>query len=203
MPDTGNTLRARSRRLLTALAWWLAALYALDRTLKLLAVHRFLRRPHPTAPATWPSVTLLQPITRGASDLPTALTRRAALAYPGQLQHILICDAGDDTTISVCRAWLAAHPDLPAGQYLNIDTKRRVHPTLGPIEFQLRGATIRRTSAPQMLWHFDKAAALARDLDGEARTRFTALLRRVCGEQAMAIRLARPIGRQDYVLALV
>ncbi|WP_207004510.1 glutathione S-transferase family protein [Trinickia mobilis] len=99
-------------------------------------------------------------------------------------------------------AWLAAYPDLPAGQFVTTDTKRRVHPTLGPIEFKLRGVTIRRSSAPQMLWHFDKAAALARDLDGEARTRFTALLRRVGGEEAMAISLARPIVRNDYLLAV-
>ena len=108
------------RRFLTAIAWCLAALYALDRGLKLLAVHRFLRRPPPAAPASWPSVTLLQPITRGASDLPTALARRAALNYQGHLQHILICDAGDDTTIPLCRSWLAAHPEIDA-QLLTLD----------------------------------------------------------------------------------
>lgn len=120
MPRTGTTLLARVRRFLTTFAWWLAALYALDRALKLLAVHRFLRRAQPTAPAAWPSVTLLQPITRGASDLPTALARRAALAYQGRLQHILICDAGDGTTVAVCRSWLAAHPTLDA-QLLLVD----------------------------------------------------------------------------------
>lgn len=99
-------------------------------------------------------------------------------------------------------AWLAAHPDLPAGQFLDTDAKRRVHPTLGPIEFKLRGVTIRRSSAPQMLWHFDKAAALARELDGEARTRFAALLRRIGGEEALAISLGRPIVRNDYLLAV-
>lgn len=99
-------------------------------------------------------------------------------------------------------AWLAANPELPAGHPVNADAKRRVHPTLGPIEYRLRGSTIRRNSAPQTLWHFDKAAELARALEGDARQRFDALLGRVGGGEAMAIRLARPIVRQDYVLAL-
>jgi ceramide glucosyltransferase len=126
MPRTGLTLRTRIRRPLTALAWGLAALYACDRGFKLLAVHRFLRRPQPAASATWPSVTLLQPITRGASDLPAALAGRAALTYQGQLQHILICDAGDDTTMRSCHAWLAAHPALDA-QLLLVDAGTTPH----------------------------------------------------------------------------
>ena len=100
------------------LAWALAALYAIDRLLKLLAVHRFLRRPLPPAPQSWPSVTLLQPLTRGASDLPTALARRAALTCRGHLQHILICDVADAATISHCRSWLATHPNLAANLIL-------------------------------------------------------------------------------------
>lgn len=98
--------------------------------------------------------------------------------------------------------WLAANAGLPAGHPLNVDAKRRVHPTLGQIEFPLRGITIKRSSAPQMLWHFEQAAEQARALTGDAATRFAALLRRVGGESALAIRLQRPIVRQDYVLAL-
>lgn len=99
-------------------------------------------------------------------------------------------------------AWLAAQPERPAGHPVNLDNKRRVHPTLGPIEYPLRGVTIRRSSTPQALWHFDKAAALARALGGAECERFAALMQRVGGEPAMAIQLARPIVRQDYVLAL-
>lgn len=98
--------------------------------------------------------------------------------------------------------WLAAHPEMPAGQLVCLDGKRRVHPTLGPIEYPLRGITIRRNSAPQTLWHFEKAAALARELSGVFRDRFSALMRRVGGEEAMSIRLDRPIVRNDYVLVV-
>lgn len=100
------------RQRLNRLAWALAALYALDRLLKLVAVHHFWRRPAPPALAQWPSVSLLQPITRGASDLRGALACRAALQYTGHLQHILICDRDDTATISLCRAWAANHPTL-------------------------------------------------------------------------------------------
>lgn len=97
---------------LKRLAWSLAALYAADRLLKLWAVDRFLRRPVPAAPVQWPSVTLLQPLTRGASDLRGALACRAAQTYPGDLQHLLICDAMDQPTLATCRHWAANHPAL-------------------------------------------------------------------------------------------
>ena len=65
------------------------------------SVHRFLRRPTPPAPQTWPSVTLLQPAhprrQRSARRPPPP---PAGLAYRGHLQHILICDVGDGATIS-------------------------------------------------------------------------------------------------------
>jgi ceramide glucosyltransferase len=116
-----STLNRRAGSRLQVAAWWLAAVYALDRVLKLLAVHRFFRRPpHPPAPparpaatqAAWPAVSLLQPITRGASDLPSALACRAALTYPGRIQHLLICDGADTETLARCRAWQLDHPDL-------------------------------------------------------------------------------------------
>lgn len=103
---------ARARRRLNALAWLLAGIYTLDRLLKLLAVERCLRRPLPPAPVAWPSVSLLQPITHGASDLADALACRAALHYAGRLQHILICDAGDAQGIALCEAWRARQPAL-------------------------------------------------------------------------------------------
>ena len=98
--------------------------------------------------------------------------------------------------------WIACDANGPRGRIISLDGKRRVHPTLGIIEYPLRGATIRRHSAPQTLWHFDKARALLGALTGESRTRFDALMERVGGVQAMSLQLARPIERQDYVLTV-
>jgi hypothetical protein len=99
-------------------------------------------------------------------------------------------------------AWVAANQELPAGQLVAANDQRTVHPTLGAIEFNLRDCIIRRASAPHGLWHFDKAAAYARALDGDAAARFAALVQRNGGELMMAVSLARPMFRQDYVLVL-
>lgn len=93
------------------LAAMLAALFCLDRLLKTAAVADFFRRRPPPAPARWPSVALLQPITRGAPDLAGNLGRRLELDYPAPIQHLLICDAGDTASQAICQALRAAHPE--------------------------------------------------------------------------------------------
>lgn len=98
--------------------------------------------------------------------------------------------------------WVARNPDLPAGHMVSAGGERKVHPTLGAIEYEWRGCKVRRASAPQTLWHFERVAALARALEGEARQRFDALLERTGGAEVMATRLARPMKREDYVLVL-
>jgi glutathione S-transferase len=99
-------------------------------------------------------------------------------------------------------AWIASNPGLPAGHLVSASGERKVHPTLGFIDYPQRGCTIHRASSPHGLWHFDKAASQARGLDGPARGRFAALAQRTGGQQVMAIRLARPLKRENYVLVL-
>ncbi len=98
--------------------------------------------------------------------------------------------------------WLRTHPQLPTGHLVSASGERKVHPTLGPIEYAWRGRTLQRASSPQTLWHFDRAATAARALTGGARARLDALLARTGGEQVMAIQLARPMQRRNYVLVL-
>jgi hypothetical protein len=74
---------------------------------------------------------------------------------------------------------------------------------VGTIEYDLRGVTVRRECWPHTLWHFDRAAASARDLNDEALQRWAALLARTGGAQVMALQLARPLRREDNVLVLV
>jgi len=95
---------------LDRLATSLTFVYAFDRLLKLAAVAHFFRRPAPPAPQPWPTLSLVQPITRGTGDLSRVLAARARLVYPGALEHILVCDAADEATRSLCAAWMAAHP---------------------------------------------------------------------------------------------
>lgn len=88
-------------------AWACAALFALDRLWKLAAVLHFFRRPPPAPPPAWPSVTLIQPITRGVRDLAHNLGTRLALDYPAPIQHLWVCDAADHASQRICRELLA------------------------------------------------------------------------------------------------
>jgi len=99
-------------------------------------------------------------------------------------------------------AWVEENPGLPAGHLVSASGERQVHATLGFLDYQWRGCTVHRASAPHGLWHFDRAAASGRALGGEARARFTALVQRTGGDKVMAIRLARPLKREKYVLVL-
>jgi len=95
-----------------------------------------------------------------------------------------------------------ANPSAPAGHLLSQSQERRVHPSLGEVTFDLRGVPMRRQCAPQALWHFDKAASLARGLAGSSRELWRALMQRTGGAQVMSISLARPIEHRDNVLVL-
>jgi hypothetical protein len=98
--------------------------------------------------------------------------------------------------------WIEANPALPTGTLVCSDGERKTYPSIGPIEYRWRGCTVQRASAPHGLWHFDKAAAYARTLSGDAKSRFDALVGRTSGERVMSIRLARPMLREDYVLVV-
>jgi glutathione S-transferase len=98
--------------------------------------------------------------------------------------------------------WIARNPDLKPGHMVSAGGARKVHPTLGAIEYEWRGCKVRRASAPQTLWHFERAAVLARALEGAARERLDALLGPTGGTEVMATRLARAMKREDYVLVL-
>jgi len=98
--------------------------------------------------------------------------------------------------------WLKANPALPVGHLASLSGDRRVHPSLGEVSYPLRGTIIRRQCAAQALWHFEKAAALARGLTGETNHRFQELVRWTGGKQVMAISLARPLERRHNLLVL-
>lgn len=97
---------------LDRLALGLSLVSIVDRAVKLGLVTHFFSRRRPVEPASWPSVTILQPVTRGVAALRTNLEARAQLDYPGRVQHILICDAADASLQAICRDVAGAHPEL-------------------------------------------------------------------------------------------
>lgn len=99
-------------------------------------------------------------------------------------------------------AWIAAHPSLQPGDLAAAQGERQVHPALGEISFPLCGRTIRAGGTPQALWHFSKVLTRARALTGAAKARFDALIQRTGGERVLALTLARPLKRENYVLVV-
>lgn len=91
---------------------------------------------------------------------------------------------------------------MPAGSPAHINEERKIHPSIGMVEYAWRGCTIQRASAPHGLWLFAKAQAAAEKLSGEARERLRELVRRNGGDEVMAISLARAMKRENYVLVL-
>jgi len=98
--------------------------------------------------------------------------------------------------------WIAANPSLKSGDLVSAKRERHLHPSLGEISFTLRGRTIRSAGAPHALWHFHKALKRARALTGAAKAQFDTLIQRTGGERVMAITLARPLKRENYVLVV-
>jgi ceramide glucosyltransferase len=85
----------------------LEAFFLIDRLLKLWAVVRFFRHAPAAPPARWPTVTLIQPITRGSSHLRENLRMRARLEYPELVQHVMVCDECDAAAQEACRELFA------------------------------------------------------------------------------------------------
>lgn len=106
--------KVKARQYIEVVANFLSWVYVLERLFKLAAVVHFFGKQRPRDPEVWPSVTLLQPITRGASDLRGALDARARLDYPGEIQHLLVCDAADGESQAVCEEWIERNPGLNA-----------------------------------------------------------------------------------------
>lgn len=119
----------------------LALIYIFDRVLKLVAVAHFFRRPPAPAPPVWPTVTLIQPVTRATHDLNATLRTRTALDYPAPQQHLLVCDAADTATQSLVRALIAAHPDWAAQLLLAAPDGGAIASKITKIEIALPHAT--------------------------------------------------------------
>lgn len=93
------------------LAIVLAGLYVFDRVWKVLAVWRSFRQKPSPEPVTWPSVSLIQPVTVSPNDLRSALIIRAQMQYTGKLEQIIVCDEQDNTSQMLCRELMEQFPE--------------------------------------------------------------------------------------------
>ena len=92
----------------------LACLYAADRSLKMAAVHRFFKEKRAGTSVTRPSVSLIQPITRGASALNENLAARLNFEYPGSIEFLFVIDRMDTECRDICREIVERAPGVNA-----------------------------------------------------------------------------------------
>ena len=137
--------------------------------------------------------------------------------YPGYGEDYCGQDSVPDTLIAVLKivfadwtpglkadadcfnAW-AAHKN--AGDVVSRSGEPQIHPNVGKVEYPWRGVTMKRGSAPHMLWMFARAQDLAASSAGEAGERLNALIEHVGGQEAMAISLTKRIMRDKNMLLL-
>lgn len=89
----------------------IAILFLLDRCLKLWAIAHFFRQRAPTPPSVWPSISLIQPITRGVEHFDELLEQRLTNSYPASIQHIIVLDRADEEYQQICRALMERYPN--------------------------------------------------------------------------------------------
>lgn len=82
--------------------WWLLILSLAARIAKGGLIFLFFKTEKAGKLKKLPSVSLIQPITAGASHLESNLRSRLLQTYPGQVQHILVCDASDHDSHQLC-----------------------------------------------------------------------------------------------------
>ncbi len=128
-------------KILDQLSVTLALLFTLDRLVRLIAVINFFRRPAPPQPMVWPTISILQPITRGINDLHRSLQAQAILDYPNPPQHLLICDAHDIESQTKVRTFLKEFPLMQADVVLVETTGASVASKLRKLQAALPGAT--------------------------------------------------------------
>lgn len=128
-------------KILDQLSVTLALLFMLDRLLRLFAVMHFFRRPAPPQPMIWPTISILQPITRSINDLYHSLQTQAFLDYPNPPQHLLICDAHDIESQIKVRTFLEELPMLQANVVLVETTDASVASKLRKLQAALPRAT--------------------------------------------------------------
>jgi ceramide glucosyltransferase len=90
----------------------LTAIFVLDRLLKTWAISNFFQRRAPEPPDIWPSISLIQPITHGLSDLAGLLEKRFTHSYPAPVQHILILDRSASDLHTTCLQVIERYPQV-------------------------------------------------------------------------------------------
>ena len=85
-----------SLSMMQMIAMCLLLLFVIERTVKCVLVWHFFAKAEPKVPQSWPTLSVIQPITRGVCHLSGNLVSRLTQEYPQAVQHIFLCDVLDD-----------------------------------------------------------------------------------------------------------
>ncbi len=95
---------------LTLPAIFLATIYLFDRAWKAAAIWRFFQKPTPPPPSSWPSLSLIQPVTLSPNNLSQVFSLRARNPYPGPIEQVIVFDEGDSISKVICAEIMAKYP---------------------------------------------------------------------------------------------
>lgn len=100
-----------SLSIMQMIAMCLLLLFVMERTIKCAMVWHFFAQVAPKVPQSWPTLSVIQPITRGVCHLPENLVSRLTQEYSEAVQHIFLCDALDDTNKQIAYNLAAQYRD--------------------------------------------------------------------------------------------
>ncbi|BBM82077.1 glycosyltransferase [Candidatus Uabimicrobium amorphum] len=89
----------------------LLLLFVIERLGKCVLVLHFFAKKPPESPQQWPTLSVIQPITRGVCHLQGNLISRLSQDYAQDVQHIFLCDAHDGTNKQIAYDLAAQYRD--------------------------------------------------------------------------------------------
>ncbi|MGB7976507.1 MAG: bacteriohopanetetrol glucosamine biosynthesis glycosyltransferase HpnI [Roseiarcus sp.] len=91
------------------------------------ATRRFVRRPPPANPTTWPNISILKPLYGGEAQLSENIESYFRQDYPGKIQFIFGVQGPNDSAIPVVRSLMARYPELDIELVVNAATHGSNH----------------------------------------------------------------------------
>ena len=100
-----------SLSMIQIIAICLLLLFVIERSIKCVLVWHFFAKAKPKVPQKWPTLSVIQPITRGVCHLQGNLVSRITQEYSQAVQHILLCDALDNVNKQIAYDLAAQYRD--------------------------------------------------------------------------------------------
>jgi len=120
------------------------------------------------------------------------------------LLRLICADYGPEilATADLYHEWLRAVADRPAGTVISFDEAKANHQVLGEIEHVQQGVLIKRMGMLDALTHHQRLTAIIDEMNGKEQQTCQDVLHSVGGDEIFALRLERPMVRDNYAYVL-